>query len=272
VWAPLNKGKHIPPREDNLSTLLNNLDHPFLQNSGLRDVILQLKKIEDTEEEQKLPLIRELGATVILYQIAGIRRGRRDFLFDLNFYLRDRTLQYLVSLGIKEAFKMLIVLDEGLLQVSAAEVRIRYPQDCSDLSLRGIPAHHHIEKMIQQLSGGKVTVLPDLANPNPKIPELLQSWGPFNSPWFSSRTPLSPAQCLIPVSKAGSQKTQGLLVVMAILPKNTTTYLPIGNSELAAGMNTLVNERLARNHKGVTCRIEPLRPYGDMMDIGEPGP
>lgn len=269
VWAPLNKGKHVPPREDNLSTLLANLDHPVLQNSGLRDIILQLEKIENAEEQQKLPLIRELGATVILHQIAGIRRGRRDFLFDLDFYLRDGRLRYLVSLGMKEALKMLIVLDDGLLQVSASEVRIHYPQDCSDLSLRGIPAHHHLEKMIQQLSGGKVAVLPELANPSPKVPELFRSWGPFNSPWFSSRTPLNPAQCLISVSKAGSQKTYGLMVVMAILLKDTATYLPIGDGELTAGMNALVNERLVRNHKGVTCRIEPLRPYGDIMDIGE---
>ena len=123
--------------------------------------------------------------------------------------------------------------------------------------------------MIQQLSGGKVAVLPELANPSPKVPELFRSWGPFNSPWFSSRTPLNPAQCLISVSKAGSQKTYGLMVVMAILLKDTATYLPIGDGELTAGMNALVNERLVRNHKGVTCRIEPLRPYGDIMDIGE---
>lgn len=163
---------------------------------------------------------------------------------------------------------MLIVLDDGLLQVAATKVGIYYPQDCSDLSLRGIPAHHRIEKMIQQRSGGKVAVLPELANPNPKVPEFLQSWGPFNSWRFSSRTPFSPAQCLIPVSKAGSQKSEGLLVVLAVLPKATTAYVPMGDSELAAAMTSLINERLARNKKGVTCRIEPLRPYGNMMDIG----
>lgn len=54
-------------------------------------------------------------------------------------------------------------------------------------------------------------------------------------------------------------------------PQDTATYLPIGDSELTAGMNALVNERPARNHKGVTCRIEPLRPYGDIMDIGGVG-
>lgn len=124
--------------------------------------------------------------------------------------------------------------------------------------------------MIRQISGGKVAVLPDLANLNPKAPECLQSWGPLNSLWFSSRTPLSPAQCLIPMSKAGSQKTRGLLVVMAMLPKDTATFVPTGDSELAARMTALVNERLARNQKGVTCRIGPLRPYGEMMDIGEP--
>ena len=37
---------------------------------------------------------------------------------------------------------MLIVLEEGLLQVSASRVSIKYPQDCLDLSLRGVPAHH----------------------------------------------------------------------------------------------------------------------------------
>ncbi len=223
----------------------------------------------DTEGEQRPSLIRELGATAILHQIAGMRRGRRDFLFGLRFYLRDENLQYLVSLGMKEAFKMLIVLDEGLLQVTAAKVVIHYPQDCSDLSLRGIPAHHHIEKMIQQRSGGKVAVFPELAEPDPKIPEFLKSWGPFNSPRYASRTPLSPAQCLVPVSKTGAQRSRGLLVTLAVLPKDATQYVPIGDSDLAAKMTALVNERLARNHRRVTCRIEPLRPYGDVMDIGD---
>lgn len=140
VWAPPNKGKHIPPHEDNLSALLGNLDHPiFLQKTGLRGVVLQLKKIKDAEKEQKLPLIRELGATVVLHQIAGIHRGRRDFLFDLRFYLRDEALRYFVSLGVKEALKMLIILNDGLLQVSAAEVAIHYPQDCSDLHCAAFP-------------------------------------------------------------------------------------------------------------------------------------
>lgn len=269
VLAPLNKGEHVPPREDVLSSLLSDRYQPLLREPGLKDIVMQLKQIMEAPQEQKLPLLQELGATAILHQIATIRRGHYGFLSGLSFHLRDEVLQYLLSLGMKEAFKMLIVLEEGLLQVSAARVSIAYPPDCLDLSLRGIPAHHHLEKMVQQRSGGKIAIFPDLADPHPKTPGFLQSWGPFSSPWFSSRTPLSPAQCLIPVSKSGQQKTEGLLTVLGILSKDAASHVPIGDSELATEMTALVNERLSRNGKGVTCRIEPLQLYGDVMDIGK---
>ena len=156
IWAPVNKGKHVPPREDVLSTLLSDRYQPLLREPGLKDVVLQLKRIKEAEQEHKLPLIRELGATAIFHQISAIRRGHYRFLSDLGFHPPDNALQYVLSLGVKEALKMLIVLEEGLLQVSAFRVSIKYPQDCLDLSLRGVPAHHHIERMVQQLSGGKV--------------------------------------------------------------------------------------------------------------------
>jgi hypothetical protein len=165
---------------------------------------------------------------------------------------------------------MLIVLHEGLLQVLAAKVTVNYPQHCGELSLIGIPAHHRLEKMIQDISGGKAAIIPELANPTTIIPEFLTGWGPFSSIQFSSRTPFSPAQCLVPLTKTGSQRNEGLLFVLAILPKETKTFVPIRNQELAARMTSLVNERLARNGKGVTCQIEPMQMYGDLMAIGDP--
>lgn len=270
LWGPLNEGKHAAPLEDVLSTLLSKPNR-LMQEPGLWDIVSQLKLIKDAEPGRKLPLIQKLGVSAVLHQIASIRSGRHwSFLSNLHIYLRDRSLRYLVSFGIKEAFKMLIVLDEGLLQVSAANVIVHYPKDCGDLSLRSIPAHYHIQRMVQKLSGGKIAVLPNLAAFNPETPEFLQGWGPFSSQWFSDRTQINPAKCLIPVSKAGSQKKEGLLIVLAILPQNTRTYVPIGDRELATEMTVFINERLTRNGKGVTCQIGPLLPYGDFMEIGDP--
>lgn len=268
--GPLNKGKHVPPPEDVLATLLSNPSQ-FLHEPGIWDVVSQLKMIGDAEPGRELPLLQQLGASTIVHQIASMRRGYYwDFLSNLGFHLRDKSLRYLVSLGMKEAFKMLIVLDEGLLQASAARVTVHYPQDCVDLSLRGIPAHHHIEKMVQQLSGGRVAILPDLAASNPGTPEFLRGGGPLCSRLFLSRTPLNPVQCLVPVTKTGSRNSEGLLIVLAILPEDTRNYVPYGDHELATKMTVLINERLARNGKGVTCCIGPLQRYGDLMEIGDP--
>jgi len=272
-WGPVNKGSYVPPPEDVLATVLRNPSR-LLEKPGLRDVVFQLKRIREGEPEQKLPLIQQLGALAVFHQIAGIRCGRYHFLSNLSLYLPDKSLSYLVLLGMKEAFKMLIVLDEGLLQVLAAKVTVHYPKDCVDLSLRGIPAHHRLEQMVQQISGGKVALTPELTSFNLSNsefpPELREIWVHFNSYQFSSRTPINPAQCLIPITKAGSQRNEGFLFVLAILPRDTKTFVPIGDHELAGRMTFLVNERLARNGKGVTCQIGPLQMYGDLMEIGDP--
>lgn len=264
----LDEDNHILPPKEALSTLLSD-PLRFLGKPGLRDIVFLLKKIMDAEPGQKLPLMQELGGLAVSYQINSLKHHRSDILSGLNSIL-GKSLYYLVSLGIREAFKMLIVLHEGLLQALAAKVTVNYLQGCGDLSLRGIPAHHRIEKMVQQISGGKVAILPELASFNPIIPEFLVGWGPFSSRQFSFRTPFNPAQCLIPVSKAGSQKNYGLLIVLAILPRDTKTFVPIGEHELASRMTSLVNERLARNGKGVTCQIGPMQMYGDLMEIGDP--
>jgi hypothetical protein len=277
-WAPLNKGKNVSPPEDVLTTLLSDQVYLFMQESeqGRRvwDVIQYLKKIRDAETtEQKLPLLQELGASVVLNRIAEIQRHQYyGYLSHLDFYLRDAQLRYLVSLGVKEALKMLIVLENGLLQASAAKVTVHYPQNCTDLTLRGIPSHNHLEKMIQQLSGGRVAILPELASLRSGTPEFLQGWGPFSSLRFTGRTPFSPAQCLVPMAKTGSQREEGYLIVLAILPKDTTRYVPIEDNELATRMTALVNERLARNGKGVTCSVGPIQTYGDIMDVGRDTP
>lgn len=174
----------------------------------------------------------------------------------------------------KEAFKQLIVVDNGLLQVSAAQVTVQYPKGCTDLSLRGIPAHHLLEKMIQEVTGGRAAIIPDLtdfqqkAHYHPVTPVFLRSGVIFNFPFFTSRTPFSPAQCIISSEKAGGQRSEGLLIALAILPRDTKRFVPIGDATLAVQMTEVINERLARNGKGITCHIAPLETYGDLMDIG----
>jgi hypothetical protein len=182
--------------------------------------------------------------------------------------LSDPCLKYLVFLGVKEAFKMLIVLNEGLLQVTMAKVIVQYPPDCKHLTLRGIPAHYRLEKMIQQYSGGKIAILPELMSPDQRA--VLPIWGPCRSPVFTDRSQFNPAQCVIPINKDVCQLRNGLLTALAILPRDTKTYIPLDDHNLAGKMTTLVNERLSRNGTGVTCQIMPFQLGGDIMEIGQP--
>lgn len=267
VFGPLNRGSYVPPPQDRLSVLLRNGRDPYLQTLAFREILHLLENIRSANEEQRLPLYRALGATVVSRQIAVLRHGSQFFLPHLRFLLGDGELWSLVSRGTMEALKDLVVLDDGLLQVAAARVSIGYPDDCLHLQLRGVPAHHRLEKMIQLKSGGNIVIIPDLTSPKPTFPKFLESWGPSRWRWFHSGSQLSPARCVVPLSKTDSQTTEGLLIVIAILPNDTVTYLPIGDNGLASRMTALTNERLARNCKGVTCRIGPLQSYGEMMDI-----
>lgn len=275
--GPLNRGAKELPRQDVLNEILRDPDSYLMHErwgKQIWNIVLQLKKIRDTEPEHHPQLIAELGASAVLYQIDAIRNNRTDFLSSLGWCLGDTSLRYQISLGIKEAFKQLIVFDNGLLQVSAAKVTVHYPKGCTDLSLRGIPTHHLLEKMIQEVTGGRAAIIPDLtdfqqkAHYHPVTPVFLRSGVIFNFPFFTSRTPFSPAQCIISTEKAGGQRSEGLLIALAILPRDTTRFVPIGDATLAVRMTEVVNERLARNGKGITCHIDPLETYGDLMDVG----
>ena len=277
--APRNKGAEAAPPQDALTELLcdpnRHLSHERWAQP-IWEIVRQLKTIRDAEPESRAGLLADLGASAIVHQIEGLRHNCDDFLSSLGFRLRDTALRYQVSLGMKEAFKQLIRLDNDLLQVSAAKVTVHYPNGCSELSLRGVPAHNHLEKMVQELSGGRVTVIPHLADIqlktyyHPVTPAFLRTGGAFHSPYFAYSTPLSPAQCLISTAKAGSQRMEGLLMILAILPKETATYVPIGDAALAERMTEVINERLARTGKGVTCHVGPVETYGHLMEIGPP--
>jgi len=277
--APLNKGAEAAPPQDALTELLQDPNRHLSHERWAQpiwEIVRQLRGIRDAESEKQPGLLAELGASAVVHQIEGLRTNREDFLSSLGFRLRDTSLRYQVSLGMKEAFKQIIRLGNDLLQVSAAKVTVHYPNGCTELSLRGVPAHNHLEKMVQELSGGRVTVMPHLIDIQPKThyhpvtPFFLRVGGAFHSPYFAYRTPLSPAQCLISTAKAGSQRTEGLLMILAILPKGTATYVPIGDAALAERMTELINERLARTGKGVTCHVGPVETYGELMEIAPP--
>jgi hypothetical protein len=274
--APLNRGNETLPPQDALAELLRD-PNQYLSHERwgqpIWDIVLQLKRIRDAELEKQPLQLAELGASAVLHQIEGLRNNSDDFLSSLGFRLRDSSLRYQVSLGMKEAFKQLILLNNDLLQFSAAKVTVLYPKGCIELSLRGVPANHHLEKMVQELSGGRVTVIPDFADIrlksyyHPITPVFLRIGGAFHSPYFAYRTPRSPAQCFISTAKAGTQRVEGLLLILAILPKDTTRYVPLGDATLAERMTDVINERLARTGKGITCQVAPVESYGDLMEI-----
>ena len=277
--APLNTNTETLPPQDALTELLADPNRHLRREWWGRQIwemVLQLNKIRNAELESKAPLIAELGASAVLHQIEGLRNHRDDFLSSLGFRLRDTALRYQVSLGMKEAFKQLIRLDNDVLQVSAAKVTVQYPKGCTELSLRGVPAHNHLEKMVQELSGGRVTVIPDLTdirlktNYHPVTPFFLRVGGAFHAPYFAYRSPRSPAQCLISTTKAGSQRTEGLLMILAILPGETSRFVPVGDATLSVQMTELINERLARTGEGITCHIGPIERFGDLMEVDPP--
>jgi len=166
-------------------------------------------------------------------------------------------------------------LNSGLLQVSAARVKcnIRKVALINSYEDSSTPSH---EKMIHLFIGG-IAIIPDLtdihiqqkAHYHPVTPVFLRSGVIFNFPFFTSRTPFSPAQCMISTEKAGGQRSEGFIIALAILPKEATRFVPIGDARLAVRMTEVVNERLARNGKGITCHIDPLETYGDLMEIGQ---
>jgi hypothetical protein len=265
VWGPLNKSKQVVPPEDVLATLLKRSNQ---LNPSFGEIISLLKEIKSSEPDSKMALIQELGAVTTQHQIAGVRKGDYSFISSLLFHLSDPCLQYVVLLGLKEALKMLIVLSEGLLQVAVAKVLVQYSPECINLTARGIPAHYRIEKMIQQRSGGKVALLPELIKP--EVSKVLPIWGPFRSPVFTDRSQFNPTQCGIPLKKGECQMKDGILIALAILPRDTKSYIPLNDYELAGHMTELVNERLARNGAGITCQIMPFQPGGSMIAIGQP--
>jgi len=275
--APRNQGTETLPLQDALTELMRDPNRHLAHERWAQpiwEIVRQLKKIRDAELTNQPRLLAELGASAVVHQIEGLRTNREDFLSSLGFRLRDTSLRYQVSLGMKEAFKQLIRLGDDLLQVSATKVTVHYPNGCTELSLRGVPAHNHLEKMVQEISGGRVAVIPHLADIQPKThyhpvtPAFLRTGGAFHSPYFAYRTPLSPSQCFISTAKAGSHRTEGLLMILAILPKGTSTYVPIGDAALAERMTEIINERLARTGKGVTCHVDPVETYGELMEIG----
>lgn len=131
---------------------------------------------------------------------------------------------------------------------------------------------------MQLICGGRVSIPPDLLNIetksvyHPVHPASLDTHFRYTfSPYayMRGRTPISPAQCFHKPD-SGDRKNELLLHVVATLPKNTDRSLPLGDMELADQMTELINERLARTGKGVTCTISPLESLGELIVIDRP--
>lgn len=280
--APLNTATKEAPKFDILTELLKNPSHHLgvvANPEMVWDIVQQLKQVRDAGPEEKGELLTYMGATAIINQIKMRPNSRgyvSNFFSCLGFGIKDDSLLYQISLGVKEACNRLVVVDKTLVQFAAAKVLVHYPEKCVD-RLKRLPVHDHLQKMIQQISGGRVTVVPDLAPiatavvSHPISPPFSCYPREIFSPYayMGSRTPISPAQCFYK-SNSGSMECEFLLHVVAILPETTTRYLPLRDKELAARMTGLVNERLARAGKGVLCTIAPLEPLGELMDIGPP--
>jgi len=282
--APVNKpGREMPPK--NALDML--LEDPANYLAGehwgkqMWDVICQLDRLRKAGASEQKEVLMLLGGTAIIYEIESRRDSRNSFGFlsSLGFRLSDPRLNYLISEGIQEALKNLVILGNKYLQFSAAKVTVHYPEGCSDISLRSLPAHNHLEKMIQAVSGGQVTVFPDLNGIDwsgnhfltPVAPHILRIGEVFfNQPWNRGQTPKNPAKCLSALPPGRPQTTEGWLWVVAILPETTSTYIPCGDEVLARRMTVMVNERLGRARKEVACTISPFMTFGDAMNIGYP--
>jgi len=280
--APLNTATKEAPQLDPLTELLLDPNRHLTMASDadlVWGIVQQLKRVRDAELGEKTELLTNLGALVVANHLKMKPNPRgycSNFFSSLRFGIRDESLLYQISLGVKNAFDRLIVMNDSLVQFATAKVLVHYPGHCVD-TLRRLPAHDHLEKLVQQTCGGRVSILPDLSDIEPKsihhpvYPAFLDTHFRFtiNDSYVRSRTPISPAQCF---HKPDSEdrKSEFLLHVVATLPKDTDRSLPLGDLELADRMTELVNARLARTGKGVICTISPLESLGDLLVIGEP--
>ncbi|SHL49660.1 hypothetical protein SAMN02745216_05268 [Desulfatibacillum alkenivorans DSM 16219] len=251
-----------------LSHLVNG-NIPYIQNQPeLYNIINILALIRDSQPNKKRPLIQTLGNYAIAYQIDRDIKGDRYGLSFLTEILRDDSLKFTVWLGVKESLKQIVVTSLYDIQILGAPVRVLYKEN-NGQSLRGIPAHHLVERVIEDYCDGRIAVFPVLEAAVPQSTELYMALKPFSSISFSARTPFSPAQSVIR-SEDGSRKNRGLLMVSASLARGSYTGIPIDDRDLAIRITTLVNERLARNGMGITCEVGRFTMFGSLMDIGHP--
>lgn len=130
LGAPLHTAAKEAPQLDSLTELLHD---PNRYLSRVPDaelvwgIVQQLKRVRDAGPEEKINVLANLGGMVIADHIK-VKQNSRDsygnFFSSLRLGIRDDSLLYQISLGVKEACNRLIVVNDSLIQFAAASLYI----------------------------------------------------------------------------------------------------------------------------------------------------
>ena len=268
--APLNKGARVPPPEDVLTALLQN-EHEYqsLVRQGLDQMGHLLLQIRQTPVPERAPLLLRLGALTIRRAIEQWAAGQYHPSVS-PYTFPDPTLQLWIAEGVREVMKRWLLVESQQVQAIAARVIATRPDRSSHLVLRGVPAHHQLEQLIQAACGpsAAIHVLAELG-PRPNFCHLLESyWSPLRALRYPYHTPFTPSRCIRPPStNTNGPKGDLYLLALGRFPVGTAGRLPVGNAQLAQALTAEVNARLARHPAGFTCMIEPFALYGHLMEI-----
>lgn len=274
----LNSPTRVAPTRDALESLLEKTETSpgyGLTEWGetLRYVALALRELRQAGEGQGQSLLRELGTWALVHHFDQCLRDNPHAFSHISFELRDKNLKALLSRAVQEALKAPVDFGDFSLLGLASRIEIHYPAGCDGVSLRGIPAHHHLEKMFGERIGPRFQAAIDPGLQAPDRPVSSVFGLPNFNQWFRyrrlcSRTPLSPASCFEQVTEKCPRRDAGLLVAWVMLPHALTLLRLPGDVSQVAAMTSLVNERLSRTGHGVTCTIGVWRPVGEVLDFG----
>lgn len=275
----VNRGNHVAPPEDVLTTVLKKTEIDVgcvltPRGETLRHLALALCDIRQAKIENQPNLLRELGKWIVSYHFEESRLGHVNILNNIIFEFPDEALRILISKAVKEALKGSVPVGEMALHGLAAHVAVEYPPECESLTLRGLPAHNHLETLLSERfsHAGQIVIDPYL-QPVRKAylyhPVLPDFSGLFNFGLISSRTPFNPANCFETITRHRPRKEEALLIAWALLPGNVRFLRALDDPKVTDAMTALVNDRLSRTGKLIHCAIGPWRVLGEILDIGE---
>lgn len=255
--APLNRGKHVPPKEDELERIIRN----YKPKTVIGHYARQLKRIRQLSAEITRAEVIRLGLDLIREQVYWTRGSDPEVLWWMSRDFERAGVWHYCQEGMKEILKGPIEIEGKYLHAVALPATIQYSEDCAGLSLRAVPSHHKIESIFSRMCVDPFLNRPVNYYGLPAFlsnKRMLEGYSPFGS-----RTEINPKQCFVEAPEK-DRMYEGLLVATS-LSTTANSILSIGNDSNIVQITNLVNERLARTGKQVQVLFGGLRYYGYFM-------